>query len=496
MAKEKKIFISGILMEVNSFNPVLSEKKTFATWLEGKELETMRGTSMELGGVYSRLEKETDIVVIPGFFAEACTSGPLKDADFKEMAEKIFSCLRDAGPVDGVLLVMHGALQSTGEDDCEGYLASGVRNIVGEDVPVCASLDFHAMFTEKMLSMLDSASGYQTYPHIDHFETGYRAADQLVCLIRTGIKTEKIYHTIPMIMSCENSNTIDSPMAPIMKRVQTLLSRKGVIGGSIFMTQPWLDAKELNCSIVLFTEDEKTKCDLDPVARDIINTVFREREMFYPDMPAIDQALKMTSDMKKPVIFVDYGDVPNAGGGGDGTKVLQAFIKANLSEPAVVVIADRETALKAKSIGEGCTAEFQIGGDGAPGEYNERIAVVAKVLKLDDAPICHLGPAMKGFISYPGQRALLKSGNVFIIVCENVCFSHDRAMLLTLGLDPKQMGIIAMRATHSFMSCYADVMGSWIYVDTPGYSTRDHKSLPYKKCRRPIYPLDDFPTEK
>ena len=494
MTEKKKIFVSGILMEVNSFNPVLSEKKTFSTWLEGKEFEQMRGTSMELGGVYARLEKEEDVIIIPGFFAQACTSGPLKDSDFKEMAEKIFSSLRYSGPVDGVLLVMHGALQSTEVDDCEGYIAEEVRKIVGHDIPICASLDFHAMFTKKMLSMLDSVSGYQTYPHIDHYETGYRTADQLLYLIRNCVKPCKVYHTIPMIMSCENSNTIDSPMAPIMKRTQAVLSEKGVIGGSIFMTQPWLDAEELNCSIVFFT-DEKVKNEVDREAEDIIETVFREREKFYPFMPGIDQALEMTRTMKKPVIFVDYGDVPNAGGGGDGTKVLSAFLKAGLTEKAVVVIADKETAMKAKDIGEGNAGEFFIGGDGEKDAYNERIQVTAKVLKLDDAPICHLGPAMKGFISYPGQRALLESDNVYIIICENVCISHDRAMLTTLGLDPKEMGLISMRATHSFMSCYAEVMGSWIYVDTPGYSTRDHKSLPYKKCKRPIYPLDDVLME-
>ena len=65
-------------------------------------------------------------------------------------------------------------------------------------------------------------------------------------------------------------------------------------------------------------------------------------------------------------------------------------------------------------------------------------------------------------------------------------------MLLTMGLDPTKMDIISMRATHSFMSTYAGVYGSWIYVDTPGFSARSMKDLPFRRCGRPIYPLDDI----
>ncbi|SFP61928.1 Microcystin degradation protein MlrC, contains DUF1485 domain [Oscillibacter sp. PC13] len=491
MEKKIKVFIGGILMEVNSFNPVLATKETFRTWLEGSELESMRGTSLELGGVYARLDQEADVEIVPGFFAQACTSGPLDDRDFQEMAAQLFESLRAAGAVDGVLLVMHGALQSTAVDDCEGFLLEGVREIVGEDLPVCTSLDFHAMFTEKMVRLLTSASGYQTYPHVDHYETGYRTAEQLMHILRTGVRPYKIYHEIPMIMSCENSNTIDSPMAPIMHRTQVLLAQPGVVGGSVFLTQPWLDVPELNCSICIFAEDEEQRDSFDQEAAGILNEIWEKREQFYPPMPQIQEALERCRTMPKPICLVDYGDVPNAGGSGDGTAVLQALLEANLDISSAVVIADRESTEQAVHIGAGGHGTFSIGGFGKCGEFNQRISVDAEVLRLNPEPFVHLGPAMKGFISRPGMRALLRVGNIYIILCENVCISHDQAMLRTMGLDPAELGIISMRATHSFMSCYADVMGSWLYVDTPGYSTRNLKTLPFRKCRRPIYPLDE-----
>lgn len=492
MKRAFKIFVGGMLMEVNSFNPVHSTEKTFLTWLDDTALESMRGTALELGGVYARLDQETDVEVIPGFFAQACTSGPLEHADFVRMADRLISALRNAGPVDGVLLVMHGALQSTQEDDCEGYLAELVRSVVGDELPVCASLDLHALFTRKMMQNLTSASGYQTYPHVDHYETGWRAADQLMHILRTGVRPYKLYHEIPMIMSCENSNTIDSPMAGIMKRTQALLAEPGVVGGSVFLTQPWLDAAELNCSICIFGEDPEKRETFDREAEGILKEIWDRRKEFYPAMPKIQEALEQCKNMPKPICLVDYGDVPNAGGSGDSSVILKALLEADLDLPAVVVMADRESTLQAAELGVGAKGTFRIGGFGQPGDFNQRIDVQAEVLGLNPEPFVHLGPAMKGFVSRPGLRALLRSGNVYIILCETVCISHDQAMLRSMGLDPANMGIIAMRATHSFMSCYADVMKSWLYVDTPGYSTRDLKTLPFQKCRRPIYPLDEM----
>ena len=486
-----KIFLGGLHMEANSFTPVLATSETFTTWLEGRQLESMRGTSLELGGVYARLDKEENLSVVPGFFAQACSSGPVQAEDFARMSEKFFASARQAGEVDGVLLVLHGAMQSEDIDDCEGYLLSGIRNIFGPDVPICASFDLHALITAQMMEVLDGCSGYQTYPHTDHYETGWRAADHLIHLMASRRQPRKFMRRIPLIMSCENSNTIDSPIVPAMEQLQALLKREDVLSGSLFLTQPWLDSPDLGCSVVLFLQ-EAAGDEAEDLAGQILDYIWDNRQRVYPPMPDIQEALERCRDMPKPICLVDFGDVPNAGSTGDGTTVLQALLHAELSDPAVVVVADGESARQAMRMGEGAQGLFHIGGSDIPGAFNCRIPIQAEILRLTEEPFVHLGPAQKGFISRPGIRALLRRGNVYIILCEHVCISHDRNILLTMGLEPGEMGIIAMRATHSFMSCYAGVMGSWLYADTPGYSTRNLKSLPFRKCRRPIYPLDEF----
>jgi len=486
-----RVFYGGILMEANSFNPVLSTRDTFSFVYEGAELDQMESTSLEMGGVINTLKKYPEITRVPGYYAQACTSGPMAGSEFDFLAENLFNSLKRAMPVDGVLLVLHGAMQSDTVDDCEGYIISKVREIVGKDIPVCATFDFHALVSTEMVAGLNGASGYFTYPHVDHYQTGERAAEALVRLLK-GVKTEPVCFRIPMIMSCENSNTIDTPMVPAMNMFFSLLKEQGVQSGMISMAQPWLDSKELGCTVCLFVDETCDRQRIEALAQDILHYIWDKREEFYPDMPKIDEALKIIQTMARPVILVDYGDVPNAGGTGDGVHVLKALLKAGITDKCALVVADAETCAKAEEVGEGNSGDFMIGSCGAPGEFNERIPVTAKVLKISYEPFVHLGPTQKGFVSHPGARVLLQTGSIYIVVCKTTCISHDRNIYLTMGIDPADMDIVCMRATHSFMSTYAGIYGSWIYVDTPGYSTRDVKYLPFRRVDRPIYPLDDI----
>ena len=88
-----------------------------------------------------------------------------------------------AGPLAGVYLALHGAMSAMGEDDPEGYLLGETRKIVGESVPIVASFDLHGILTDRMLQHADAIVVYHTYPHVDFFETGQRAARLLLQIL-------------------------------------------------------------------------------------------------------------------------------------------------------------------------------------------------------------------------------------------------------------------------------------------------------------------------
>ena len=77
----------------------------------------------------------------------------------------------NANKIDAVYMCLHGAMAGVTEDDPEGRLLSRVREIVG-DVPLVATIDLHAILTDRMLELCDVIVPFHTYPHVDQYETG------------------------------------------------------------------------------------------------------------------------------------------------------------------------------------------------------------------------------------------------------------------------------------------------------------------------------------
>ena len=101
-------------------------------------------------------------------------------------------------------------------DDVCGDILETIRNIVGTDTIIAVSLDLHANVTRKMVQNADFLCGYHTYPHVDFYDTGTRAAR--LCL--AGIKKERPlyrrYVTIPMIVPASGFTTLDGPFADLV----------------------------------------------------------------------------------------------------------------------------------------------------------------------------------------------------------------------------------------------------------------------------------------
>src|SRR4029079_8345196 len=134
----------------------------------------------EVGGALSVFEQPA-IELVPTYSAKAITSaGTLASADFARMAKEFLDALKSVPPVDGVYFAMHGAMGAENEDDPEGYLLQEARKILGEDLPIVVSLDLHGILTDRMLQHADAIVAYHTYPHVDFFETGERAAKLLL----------------------------------------------------------------------------------------------------------------------------------------------------------------------------------------------------------------------------------------------------------------------------------------------------------------------------
>ena len=184
-----RILIAECKQEVSTFNPVRSRYGDFNISFGRELLDYHRTVRNEVGGALSVFEKHPNLELVPTYSAKAITSaGTLAAEDFARIAKEFLEALREAPPVEGVYFSMHGAMGAEGEDDPEGYLLQEARRILGERVPIVVSLDLHGILTDRMLRHADAIVAYHTYPHVDLFETGERAARLLLRIMASEVK--------------------------------------------------------------------------------------------------------------------------------------------------------------------------------------------------------------------------------------------------------------------------------------------------------------------
>ena len=77
--------------------------------------------------------------------------------------------------LDGIVLVLHGAMVCNSFPDVEGEILRRMREKVGI-IPISADLDLHANFSQEMAENGTIFTGYRENPHTDARAAGERAA--------------------------------------------------------------------------------------------------------------------------------------------------------------------------------------------------------------------------------------------------------------------------------------------------------------------------------
>ena len=213
----KRVALLGFSIECNRFAPVATEADFRGrTWVEGPAmLDEARSPAprmlAEMPGFVADMDAAGPWTPVPIMLAMAEPNGPVEHALFETMMALWTQGMRDAGTLDGAYVVLHGAGLTTEDDDPEGTLLQMVRDVVGANVPVVASLDLHANVSRRDVALLDGFVGYRTNPHMDMRERG---AESAVLLRRLMDGTKAVVASVRLPIVPPTVTMLTEPGAP------------------------------------------------------------------------------------------------------------------------------------------------------------------------------------------------------------------------------------------------------------------------------------------
>ena len=419
------------------------------------------------------------------------------------MVEELERTLRD-GPLDAIYLDLHGAMVTEDLEDGEGSLLEWMRDIVNGQIPIIASLDLHANVTAKMMRNADVLVAYRTYPHTDMAETGARAARLAADIVSSGRRPAKAFRKLNFLIPLTAQSTMSDPGALIYADVSTMtgLTRVPddgdaipVLSASAAMGFPPADITECGPAVMAYAHSQDAADEAaDRLADAMLEFERHFRQKIWSPEEAIAYAEAASADDRKagPLLLADTQDNPGAGGTGDTVGVLRALIDT-ASSALCGVINDAAAARAAWQAGAGARIRLKLGA-WSGGAREKPIDGTFDVITLHDGEIDAHGPFYRGAHLSLGKSALLRLGNIHIVVASNKVQTADRAMFTAFGVDPARENIVAVKSSVHFRADFQAMARDVVVVASPGPNPANHLDLPYRRLRSGVRLMPMGPT--
>lgn len=487
-----RVFIGEFRQESNSFNPVSSP---LSFWdrsgrYEGAAMqEALTGKPCAVGGMIHALEQLAEKPDITFGISMSCQSGGPAEQEVMDLfLEKTLAALRNNLPFDLVLISFHGALQTTQFDDAEGEIAEKIRQVVGDSAVIAVSTDLHAFISDKLLHNVDAIAGYHTYPHIDFFQTGVRAATLGLAIMDRKQPVYTACVRLPLLIPASVYNTMEGVFKDLIDHCHSLVNANELADFSVYLIQPWLDV-EGGMSSVLAVADNPDKAEKH--AQDIADSLWKSRHLFRKQLMTIEEVIEVakTPASGDPVILVDSADSCNAGASGDSMAVAAKILALGPDIKAAAVVNDQPAADLAHAIGVGKKAVFKLGGSRDP--RAESIEVEGYVKSLHDGVFVQEGPAGRGMVNSIGPTAVIRIGNLDVVVCHWMAGNGDPQLYRAFGIEPTLYDLVVVKACTSFRAGYSKLSTRIYDTDTPGAATADLTKLEFRKIPKTHFPWKD-----
>jgi microcystin degradation protein MlrC len=201
----KRILLAGLFHETHTFLDGTTPLASFAI---------RRGDEILAGGTPWQPSWSVELA---GLAACRSAGDPRHCRD--EVIETFWTEFRDratshlAHGVDGIALVLHGAMVSGSLRDVEGEIIARIRALPGAaKLPLCGVLDLHGNISRAAIEQTDGLVAYRSNPHVDAREAAVDGALLLDRILTTGRRPVCLWEQPPVMWPPTGTGTADEPM--------------------------------------------------------------------------------------------------------------------------------------------------------------------------------------------------------------------------------------------------------------------------------------------
>ncbi|MDB9933444.1 M81 family metallopeptidase [Candidatus Thioglobus sp.] len=448
----KKIAIGGISTECSSYSPLYQKKDDFQS-IQGQELLDLVDFPFN----------KFDIKPYPLFFNKSVPGGPIDREYFTQIKYQFIEDIHFLGDLDGVLLLMHGAMYVDGIEDPEGEWIASVRKEVGQKCIISVSFDLHGQMTNQIISNIDAFAAFKTAPHIDVKETYQRSSMMLCKALNENYRPYVLWSAIPVLVSGEMSSTFVEPCQSIYESLDLYNQESNILDCNLMIGYVWADTKRATASSIVTCTDEKSGAI---ICKSIANLYWDNRKKLNYGMKSgdIHSALEFCQDHFS--IIADSGDNPTAGGVGDRADILKVILEANSKETLIAGIASKSAYDELKK-----GNEFTIGGTFGGGGPS-------LILTADS-------------VYFHNQCAIVKVNKTTIVVTKLRRPFHKLKDFNDLKINLRSFQLLIVKSGYLSPDLENLSVPSFMVL-SDGAVNQDLSSISNKQRNKKTYPFQDF----
>ena len=491
LSEKKKLGVFRLFHEANSFAVDRCDQRMFAEieWNKGPAATQIhQGANTSPGAVLRFLDSHPEWEATFFRFALASPCGDITEECFSKLRDELINDIK-ASTWDALYLGLHGASTVEGGRSAELELLRAIREVV-PNVPIGISLDLHGNLDPKIAELATIAVGYKTHPHVDMGNVTAKVMRLLVSTVHGDIRPTGAIVKLPLLLPSANMRTTDGPMREVVSYAALTEQQEGALDITVFGGFPYSDCTMSGACCMVFTDNNPALAER--LARDVAEKLWSLKDQFFIPLPSTKQALEgITKATQYPIAIVDNGDNPGSGGIADTPSQLRAILEANLTIPtAFCFLFDPELVSRCHEAGVGARIFTKLGGRLTP-QYGPPVEREVEVVRLiEDCSFNNEGPQFTGMRNSYGPTAVVKSGNVEIVIVSIRHSVSDPGFYRVNGIDFSKIKLLAVKAKNHFRAAFSDVFTEIIAVDEPGPAAYDFTTLKFVHVPREFYPMN------